>query len=549
MPTLGEQIVRTEEKLRNGEERANFNSLWDLLIEYIIPTQAVCFSGSTTKGEKKTRKIFDSTAIKANQDLANTIHSTLTNPATSWSKIRFSNDELNNDREAVAWLESVSSIMHRNFNESNFDTQISSFYLLFTAMATGLLLQEEKINEAGEFIGFNFRSIHLDEAVFSENHEGKVDRVYRTFPMTGRQAAEKFGVENLSESIRRKMDLDDEEEFKFIHCLRPRDKKDVKTNSLGRSAPDNRPIQSVYVEKETKHVVEEGGYYEFPIHTVRWEKQPGETYGRGVGLTALPDVRTLNKLKEHALHQQALALRPPIIASQRTVMGNLDMRAGSVSIVKDVDQIKEFTTSARFDVASFGSEELKQSIREIFFLDKLLLPPREEIGEMTAFEVSQRLQQMQRVIGPTIARITTELLEPLVIRSFKILLRAGALPEPPAALAGIDLDIDIKFQNQLARAQEVENVNNAQSFVQTLALAAQLKPEVVDWLDEEAYAKLTGKSLGVPESLISNDKEVDAVREQRAQQQQAAQALEAGVAMADIQSKTSGGNGAGGAQQ
>lgn len=538
MASMGEKIVRQAENLFRGEERANFEAIWDLIVEYIVPTQKTSFAGHVVKGEKKTRNLFDSTAIKANQDLANTIHSTLTNPATQWSKIRFSNDALNNDPEAVAWIEEVSRIMHREINESNFDTEISRLYQLFPALANGVLLQEEGENKA-----FRFRAIHLKEIVFQQNHEGKIDRVYRKFKLSARQAIQKFGIENVSEKIRTQAGVDDEDDFEFIHLVQDRDPSNVKLNSLGLAPPEQRPVESVYVEMDSHKVVEVGGYYEFPIHVVRWETMPGETYGRGPGQTALPDIRTLNKVKEHSLHQQALALRPPIVASHRTVMGNLDMRPGSISIVKDVDQLREFVTSARFDVASFGSEELKQSIKEVFFLDKLLLPPREEIGEMTAFEVSQRLQQMQRVIGPTISRILNELLEPLVIRSLKILDRQGKLPESPAALQGLDLDIDIKFQNQLARAQEVENVNNAQSWIQTVALAAQLTPEIIDMVDGDEYAKLTGKSLGVPESLIRNDKEVAQIRQQRAQQEQVAQAADVLATTADAANKLQGSGG------
>jgi hypothetical protein len=541
---LGQKLVRQTEKLFNSEERRNFEALWDLIVEYVTPTQKVSFSGSETKGIKKTRRLFDSTAIKANQDLASTIHSTLTNPATRWSKFSYETEDLNNDPEAVAWLESVTNIMHKSFNESNFDTEISRLYLLFPALATGVLFQEEKEEEGvANFRGFQFRAIHLKEVAFSQNHEGKVDRVYRKFPMTARQLAGKFGVENLSEKIKKSLAKNEEEEFKIIHCISPRDPKKVKANSLGLASPEERPVSSIYVEEETHHVIQEGGYYEFPIQVVRWETQPGETYGRGPGLTALPDVRTLNKMKEHALHQQALALRPPIVANHRTLMGNLDLRPGAVSIVKDTDQLKEFITNARFDTAQFTAEELKTSIKEIFMLDKLFLPPREEIGEMTAFEASKRIEQMQRVIGPTIARLTNELLQPLVVRAFKMLLRGGALPEPPAILRGRELEVEVKFINQLARAQQFEDVTNIQTWAQQLGLLAQLNPAAADLIDIDKAGQHIAKIMGIPEAVIADDKAIMAIRQQRAEQAQAQMAMEAASVAADAASKMNPGGG------
>lgn len=542
----GSRIARLANQAFNSNERKNFEALWELITEFMIPNQYTSFAGTDTRGAKKTRRLFDSTGIKANQDLAATIHSTLTNPATQWTKMRYSQEELNNDPESVAWLESVTKILHKELNESNFDTEISKFYQLFPALATSVLFHEEKeLNSQGRFDGFLFRAVHLSEVTFSENIEGRVDTIFRKFPLTARQAVERFGLENVSDKIKDKVKVNPDEQFQFIHAVFPRDPKEVSQSTVGVSDPKERAFASVYVDCDTHEIMEEGGYFEFPMHVVRWETLPGEAYGRGPGLIALPEVRTLNKLKEHALHQQAMALRPPLLASQRSIMGDLNLRAGAVSIVKDVNEVRELTTAARFDVAQFAAQEIKDAIKEIFFLDKLFLPPREEIGEMTAFEASKRIEQMQRVIGPTIARISNELLQPLIVRCFKMLLRGGALPEPPAALANIDLDVEITFLNQLARAQQFEDVTNIQSLAQQIGLLAQLNPEAVDYLDVDEAVKHIAKIMGVPEKVITNDDEVAETREARAQQAQAAQALEAGVAMADIQSKTQGSQGGG----
>lgn len=543
MPVDGEHIKKRAEQAFNTIERKNFESIWDIITEFITPTQYKSFGATQTAGIKTTRRIFDSTAIKSNQDLSAAIHSTLTNPATQWTKLRFTNDELNNDPEAVSWLQQSNKLLHQELNESKFDQEMSKFYLLFPALGTSILFHEEKpLKEDGTFGGFRFRAIHLSEIAFSENSDGVPDVAYRKFQITARQAVERFGKENVSQKILDCMEVNPDKEFDYIHALSPRDPAEVDSSSAI-VAPENRAIASVYVNAEDGTISEEGGYHEFPLHIVRWETMPNEVYGRGPGQTAIPDVRTLNKLKEHSLEQQALALRPPLLANQRAVLGTLDVRPGAIGIVKDINGLKELQTSARFDVAQLSAEELKNSIRQIFFLDKLLLPPREEIGEMSATEVIERTEQMQRVIGPVISRLNSELLQPLVLRSFKMLLRGGRLPEPPASLQGLGLDLDISFVNQLARAQQFQDVSNIQSFAQQIGMLAQLDPSAVDLLDVDAAIKHIGKIMGIPEEVITNDKDVAATREQRAQLQQAQLAMEAGVAAADIQSKTGGAQG------
>ena len=49
--------------------------------------------------------LYDNTAIVANDDLASSIQATLTNQATSWAKLRFTDEELMDDKESATWLQ------------------------------------------------------------------------------------------------------------------------------------------------------------------------------------------------------------------------------------------------------------------------------------------------------------------------------------------------------------------------------------------------------------------------------------------------------------
>lgn len=531
-----ENLQKRADKAFAMPERSNREAQWSQVAEFILPNQSGRFFGSDAKGEKKTHRLFDSTAIQANHDLAAAIHSTLTNPATKWSKLRFKDNDLNNNSEAIEWLQTVNDTIHANINESTFDTMVSKNYQAFTSLGTMVLFQEEKKGDAGLFEGFKFEAIHLSEIAFTENVEGQVDCAYRKFKLTARQAVEKFGKE-VGEEVAEMATTDPEKEFEYIMCVCPRDKKEVRK---GLTASKNRPYALYYIERKTKKIVLEGGFYEFPFYVTRWGTMPGEVYGRGPGDIALPDIRSLNRIKELGLQAAAKAVNPPILTTQRNILGSLDLRPGTLSIVRQLDDIKEFITETRFDVTNFAAEELKQAIKATFFIDKLFLPPRTETGEMTAFEIDQRLAQMQRVLGPTLSRLNSEFLSPLIIRSFKILLRSGLLPELPEILKERGVDVEIAFVNQLSRAQQIEELSSVQSWIQDTAQLAQIKPEVLDLINEDAVAKFSAKIRGIPEKLITNDDEVEAIREQRAQAAQAQQQLEQGIGVADIISKTGG---------
>lgn len=548
-----DSLIRKSDALFGSVERSNSDHLWNELAEYMLNNQhGVFLSGqstanapllgatSVTPGVKKTKNVYDSTALQAVQDLAAAFQGTLTNPATVWSKLRFQNDELNNNEEAVQWLESVNNIIHKEFSESNFDTEVAKAYQSFVSLANMVLMQEERINDDGTFGGFRFTSMHLGQIAWAEDKDGLVDTMYRKFNMTGKQLVEKFGEENLHKNVVRAAEKEPHRNFELMHCIFKRDPKEVKLNELGLAPGDKRPIASVYIDVENKHMIEEGGFYEFPSYVARWSLMPGEVYGRGPGHLALPDTRTLNRLKKRGLEAIDLQVRPPMLANQRDVFGQLDLRPGAISIVKDHNGVREFVSQSRADILQFSVEELRASIRGIFFLDKLLLPDRTETGEMTAFEVSQRLEQMQRVLGPTLSRINSEFLSPLVVRSFKMLLRAGALPSVPRVLQELGIDIDIVFVNQLARAQQVQDVSTIQQWVQNLGTLAQLVPEVIDNINGDGIAKHTARILGVPEIAVTDDEQVEQIREQRAQQAQQQEQLEAANLAADTIAKTGG---------
>lgn len=528
---IASELVQQAERLFRNTERGNATTMWDLISEFMSNNQSGIYVGQDSPGAKKTTRVFDSTAMQVSSDLASAIHSVMTNPATPWMSLRFSEDDLNDTPDAIEWLQDTEHKLLSAINNSNFTNEVSKGYRSFVTIGNMALLQDVDL-----ISGVRFRAIHLSELAFAENARGIVDVVYRKFPLTAKQAYEQFG-DKLSEAILETYEKEPEREYKFLQCIYPNNdyKKD---NPYKTKLPKDRPFISKYIDLCDNSVVKIDGYYEFPIHVVRWETMPGEVYGRGPGHIALPDVRTLNRVKQLGLQAISKAINPPIFATQRAIFGQLDLTPNQINIVRELDGIKEFRTVANFDVTQFAVADLQKSINSIFFIDKLLLPPRTETGEMTAYEVAQRVEQMQRVLGPQIARLNSELLDPIIKRQFSIMMRAKQFKEMPDILTKKSSSLQINYINPLARSQRISEVTNIQSWLQDLMALAQVKPEVLDFVDQDAIARLTGKIRGVPEIVIRNQDAVDQIRSDRAKQMQAQQALETGNKMADIQAKT-----------
>ena len=531
------ELLSRVEKAFNSPERKNAETGWDELSKYLLPAQSGVFhTDAPTKGRKQTSDIYDNTGIQSNSDLASTFHSTLTNPATRWSNLEFDNEELQNDDDSRTWLEDSRNRLHKALNQSNFDVEVASNYQLFTALGT-MSLQHEALplKSNGSFGGFFFKAWHLSNVAFEENQYGKVDTIYRKFKFTKRQAIQRWG-DKIPEKI--KESNDPAAEFDFIHIIQPREGAGVVEKLL--VPVDKMPFESLYVFKKGEEIVERGGYMEFPNHVTRWSLTPGEKYGRGPGHIAIPDVRTLNKMVELGLTAIARGIAPPVFTERRNILSSLALKPNGVTVVSDISKIREFNTNARSDLYSFTKEDYKNSIRQAFFLDKLLLPPREEVGEMTAFEIARRIEQTQRVLGPTFGRLNQDFLQPFIIRAFRMMLRAGAFAPAPTAVQELGINIEVKFVNALARSQQIEEVTAIQQWTQILGGLAQLEQfetEATDLLDVDDAGETAARILGVPEGAIRDFDLRTGRREKRAQERQAQLEAQINLQNADAQSK------------
>lgn len=531
------RLIANADDAFNNRERQNAVKPWDRIARFIIQSAQGSFNNYTevkSKGAIDHQDCYDATAGNACRDLAAALHSTLTNPMMHWAKLRMNLEKLNESKNVISWLDESIKIFHQHLNESNFDTQVGVGYQSYTALGTKVFVAEEKFDKNNKFVGFNFKTWHIGEVAYCENEFGVVDTVYRKFTMTVKQALGKFGEDKAyADELRR---LKPSEELTFYHCIYPRDPKEVKLNSVGLAAPEKRPIASEYVDCKTSKILEVGGYYEMPVFVSRIATKPGEIYGFGPGHVALPDILSLNKIRKSFLRGLGQAVNPFKMTTERNIVGG-SFNEGEIVYVKDLNNIKEGGTNTNFAVAKDTIEDYRNSIQKVFYIDKLLLPPRNETGEMTAFEVDQRLQQMQQVLGPVVSRLNSEFLQPLVLRCLKVLMRNGALPPIPEELKGlgVDPDIQISFVNSLARSQQLSELRNIQSWLQEEAVKAQsLNPAGLDLIDFDEVSYYVARMRNIPESFLRPTEEVKKIREDRQKQMEMQQALTAGEQVGKI---------------
>lgn len=540
----GNEIISRADYSFSSEERVNAEKVWRDLAKYIVPSENGGFQHFiNTKGSQSNKDVYDSTAQMACRDLASAMQSTITNPTTKWHRFRFRDELLNNLDEGMAWLDHANSEIFYALTESNFNSQIGRSYQSGSGLGTFVLSCDEK-QKYGQYDGLNFVAIPMGEVAMEENHLGVVDVFHRKFCMTAKKLVEKFGQQAVGDDVMRAFKEKPNEEFEVYHSIYPRDESIVRYNSLGGANPLERPFASCYVLAKGAKVLKESGYYECPAFASRWMTLPGEVYGIGPGHIARADIMTLNTLVKDTLTGLARAVKPTWAIAENNLLTG-DLRPNKLVVMRDITQFKEMTTSARFDVSFLEQKELRDAIKSAFYIDKLMLPPRTQTGEMTAYEIQQRLEQMQVILGPVLSNMNSEFLSPLIMRILKILMRNGRIRPIPQSVTRRSknydqsgqqyVDLDIMYLNQLARSQQLADLRNIQSFAQEVAgLAQSLGPQAVDKINVDAVVDETARIRNIPESIINSDQEVEEVRQNRAQQTQQSQDLQQGEQLGKI---------------
>ena len=127
-----------------------------------------------------------------------------------------------------------------------------------------------------------------------------------------------------------------------------------------------------------------------PFLTFRWVKGAGELYGRSPVMTALPDIKTANKVVELILKNASIAVTGIWLADDDGVLNpaNIKLVPGSI-IPKAVGSagLTPLQAPGRFDVSQLVLDDLRARIRHTLLTDRLG-PVAER--KMTATEVLER---------------------------------------------------------------------------------------------------------------------------------------------------------------
>lgn len=524
------QLARVE---RLKAERSQHDERWERMAPYLAPSR-VGIQTTYSKGANLSPNVYDSTMMLAAEMMAMFIAGHTTNPSQQWFGLRPRNPELARIDSVREWCEESRDRLLHLFTASPFYAEMPESLIDYGGFGTGFLLMDEApqpINRVKQgFRGLHVRAEKTGRFLICEGADGMVDTAYREFEVSARVA---LGLwkDGVSESVRTKARTKPDEMVKMIHGIVPRPSGERSSGAKGM------PWASLWIERESKAICAEGGYRRFPAAVPRYQKTPGDVYGRGRGDLAFSDTWTLNTAKRMALEDWALKIQPPILAAHDSVLGSIKLIPAGLTSVRTSgrpmrDVLAPWETGSHPEVSQIKEEELRRSIREVFYVDSIRQLMEVNKSEMTAFEFQKKIELLFRLMGPVYGRLEWEGLTQIVEMAFDLAWHGGVFSPPPVELLQAGGTLDVEFLNPIAKAQRSGDAEALLLAVNDLSPLTPIYPQMWDRLDPDKMALGVFSDVrGVPARWTRNDEEMAALRAAR-QEQDAAQQQQQSVAMA-----------------
>ena len=505
MSDRAEQLVKRFQHA--NENRANWLSRWQSVGDYINPIRGD-ITAERSYGMPRHTLIFDDTAQMASDILVAGLFSYMTSPYMPWFRLTPREIELLKDDDAALWLQDCENRMYLAYAKCEFYNAIATMYKDLIDINHGLVFIDENMKEKK----LSFRNLSPKDCVIFENNFQKVDSFARKIKFSARQAVQEWGDKVNKDITQAIADGKPDKLFDFLHFVQPRnDYNKWKKDSA------NLPWASVYIDMKEKEIMEEGGYHEFPLVAPRWSTYTDDVYGSCPGISALNNVKTLNKAMELLIRQAEAQVNPPLQVTPgfkdriKTMPGGINVKAR-----KD-DDASPIVTVGKIEITDKLIADLREQVRDRYFVSTFLMLSQLE-QRMTAYEVSQRENEKMMMLGPAIGRITDECLGPLIDRTFNIMLRGGYFLPIPESL--MDVELDVEYLSPLARAQKAVQAGSIDRLVAFMAPLTQLYPEIADNLNPDEAIRFYGDTFGVPKSVMRGTKAIQSMRDERAKMQQ-----------------------------
>ena len=504
-----EQILKRQ--VAAQAKKDEFQQLYQDAYEFALPQRQLygVWEGGAT-GSKKMQRVFDSTAINSTQRFANRLQSVVFPPQRKWAKLEAGSDiPLERKQQAQAILEVYQDKMFTMLNQSNFDIAMGEF-LLDLAVGTACMM----VQPGDDVQPLNFIPVPLFLVSYEEGANGQVDNVYRRMRMKGESIQRQWPDAEIPDDMARRIEQKPTDDIELLEAtIYDHKRGDYCYHVIDKTSKS----ELVYRRRKMS-----------PWVISRYMKVAGEIYGRGPLMTALPDIKTLNKTIELLLKNASLAVAGVYTAADDGVLNPNTVKIVPGAIIpvarnggSQGPALLPLPRSGDFNVSQLVINDLRSNVKRIL-LDESL--PPDNMSARSATEIVERMKELAQNLGSAFGRLINETMIPVTAKILEVMDERGLIDMP---LRVNGLEVKVTPVAPLAMAQNMEEVNSIMQYMQisqSLGTDGQLaiKTDVlVDYLADK---------LGVPAAVRNTAAERAVLMEEMRNQQQQ-QAIAQAMAM------------------
>lgn len=506
-------------------ERSSFDTHWRDLSDFILPRSSRFLTSDRNKSTRNT-KIVDPTATMANRTLSSGMLSGITSPTRPWFSLGTPDPEMMEYGPVKYWLEMVQNRMNDVMNKSNWYQSLPIVYGqlgTFGTTAMSLLEDDEDVIRTHPF--------PIGSYYLSNSDRLQVDTVYRKFSMTCRQIVQRFGLDNVSDSVKSAWTSQQYEQwFDVVHVVEPNMNRDT-----GKMDSKNKKFASVYYEAggADNKLLSEKGFDDMPIMAPRWDINGEDVYGSSCpGMIALGSVKALQLEQRRKAQAIDKLVNPPMVGPSSLRNQRASLLPGEITYVDQVSGSTSFqpayAINPRINELVADIQDTRSLINSSYFVDLFMMLQNVNTRSMPVEAVVEMKEEKLLMLGPVLERLNDEFLDPSIDRIFNIMARKNMLPPAPPELAGQSLRVE--YISVMAQAQKAVGIGSIERFVGFVGGLAQTNPAALDKLNIDQAIDDYGNMVGVPATIIATSEQVAQVREERAKQQQQQQAMQTSMA-------------------
>lgn len=502
--------LKTEDIIKRAEvaqrKKDEFESLYRDAYEFALPQrQLYGYWEGQAQGAKKMARVFDSTAINSTQRFANRLQSGIFPPQRKWCRLEPGPDiPVDRRQQAQAVLDQYNEKMFTVIKQSNFDIAIGEFLLDLAVGTAGML-----VLPGDDVAPLNFIPVPMFLISYEEGANGQVDKVYRKMRMKAEAVKQQWKDAEFPVDVAQRIASKPTDEIELLEAtIYDIDRGDWCYH---------------VIDKISKEEIVYRRFKSSPWVISRYSKVAGEVYGRGPLLTALPDIKTLNKTLELVLKNASLAISGVYTAADDGVLNPQTVKLVPGAIIPVArnggpqgESLKPLARSGDFNVSQIIIQDLRANIKRTL-LDESL--PPDNMSARSATEVVERMKELAQNLGSAFGRLINETMVPLVSRILSVMDERGLIDLP---LQVNGLEVKVSPVAPLAMAQNMEEINNIMQFMQitaSMGAEGQLAVKTGDLID------FLGDKLGVPSAVRNSAAERGFLMEEQKKLQQQDQAM------------------------